>query len=134
MGAGFNGLTFQFKEPQPTTPGRVAGFSGLFFTIVPKTLTVQVLKLVGKAFEPVRDMSFDIKLESVTERITTNAAGKASIDFPDPYIEVWPVAGSAPGGYRYDTVTPIKTLARNTLTITLIPDSLERYYTSWEIL
>lgn len=135
---GFAGLSFLFREPTPTTIGRQAGFTGVSFMITPKILTVKVMRwdMLTRQFVAVRDVQFKVLLSAgtQTEIMTTNAAGWATLDFPDAYIEVSPVAGTIPGGYRYTTVTKIQTLARNYLTVTLLPDALERYYTEWEVL
>lgn len=136
--ASFKGITFLFREPRPTTGSRQAGFTGASFMIEPKILTVKVQRLVlaTRQYVPVRDVQFRVLLAGNTqsELMNTNMGGLATIDFPDPYIEVHPVESTIPGGYRYATISKIATRARNYLTVTLIPDALERYYTQWETL
>ena len=136
--AGFTGIAIQFVDPQPTTPTRQAGFTGVSFMIEPKVLVVKVLRIdnVTRQLLPVRDVQFRVALSggAQTEYITTNALGVASIDFPDPYIEVFPNEGTIPGGYQYSVISRIETLARNFITVVLVPIALERYYTEWEVL
>lgn len=138
MGASIGGVSFLFDDAKRTTPAIQAGFSGVSFQITPRILYVKVFRidLLTRQYVAVRDVAFRVILSNgyQTEIITTNGQGRATIEFPDTYIEVHPVEATIPGGYRYSTVSKIITRAKNYLTITLIPDALERYYTEWEVL
>ena len=134
--ARFTGVSLSFQEPNPTTAALQASFGGLLLLIRPRTLFLTVVRwdLATKTYQPVVGMGFVVLLESNAVALVSNAAGKASVDFPDLVIFVSPQAGTVPGGYTYTETVRIDTQAKTYLTITLIPDSLPRYRTAWQLL
>ena len=126
--SGITGVGFTYRAPRPTTPNRQAGFTGISFTIITKTLTLKVFAWDGAAYQPVAGVVFDITVSRPggfdTFVLVTTANGGVTTDFDGTFIEAVPRAPSLPSGYAAPTghyAVPAKSKNRHTITLLYPP-------------